>query len=127
MFPSTGRAKSLPKLLTLTLEVLSQVSWRFSPVRLLLLCWVGTDTWAAAQDAISRIPADRMLSRFMRMELGVSYSLQTRFRRGNCPLPYNTGTATQQNLFTAWARILRQAKRPEMGVRAKAAPRKACT
>jgi len=61
------------------------------------------------------------------MELGVSYSLQTRFRRGNCPLPYNTGTATQQNLFTAWARILRQAKRPEMGVRAKAAPRKACT
>jgi len=29
----------------------------------------------------------------MRMELGVSYSLQTRFGRGNCPLPYKTGTA----------------------------------
>jgi hypothetical protein len=27
------------------------------------------------------------------MKLGVSYSLQTRFRRGNCPLPYNIGTA----------------------------------
>src|SRR5690348_9441274 len=114
MFPSTGRAKSLPKLLTLTLEVLSQVSWRFSPVRLLLLCWVGIDTWAAAQDATSRIPADKNLSSLLRMNLGVSYSLQTRFRRGNCPLPYNTGTAAQRNLSTALARILRKAKRRRM-------------
>jgi hypothetical protein len=33
------------------------------------------------------------------MKLGVSYSLQTRFRRGNCPLPYNTGTATAKSIY----------------------------
>src|SRR5690242_20142896 len=90
MFPSTGRAKSLPKLLTLTLDVVSQVSWRFSPVRLLLLCCVGTDTCAATHDASNRTHAGRSLGRMTRMKLGVCYSLRTRFRRGNCPLPYNT-------------------------------------